>query len=212
MYGSLLSHRSGSGNLKLRCVCLLHPETQGKRLIILWKTLTLMMPTDERDFKPDHTAWAASFTRKRAALLKAGLRLYRSSLPSLMGRLSKRTVARKSCGLKSGIRQFGATSSNWMIWSAKRTTPPARRQQQEGLGQSSAAAASTGHRPFCTSPLFHHTPLSWSLLVWIRLRLFGTSCATNATSRTKRLEATKWPPFVESQPPQTTPPAQRKIC
>ena len=45
-----------------------------------------------------------------------------------------------------------------MIWSAKRTTPPARRQQQEGLGQSSAAAASTGHRPFCTSPFFSPYP------------------------------------------------------
>ena len=51
-----------------------------------------------------------------------------------MGRPSKRTAARKACGLKSGIRQFGATSSNWMIWSAKRTTPPARRHQQEGTG------------------------------------------------------------------------------
>ena len=162
----------------LIAACNAHPETQGKRLIILW-TSSLTTPPGP-----------ASFMRKRAALLRAGLKLYRSLLPFSTARLSKRTGVKKPCGLKSGIRQFGATSSNWTIWNAKRTTPPARRQQQEGLGPSSAAAASTGHRPFCTSPLFHHTPLSWSLLVWTRLRSFGTSCAINATSRTKRLEAT----------------------
>ena len=47
-----------------------HPETQGKRLIILWKTLTLMMPTDERDFQPDHTAWARLFYEEKGRTFK----------------------------------------------------------------------------------------------------------------------------------------------
>ena len=36
-------------------------EHSGMSLVLLWKTLTLMAPTKDRDFKPDHTAWARLF-------------------------------------------------------------------------------------------------------------------------------------------------------
>jgi len=38
-----------------------HRETEGKKLVILWKSLTLMSPSDERDFSADHTAYARLF-------------------------------------------------------------------------------------------------------------------------------------------------------
>lgn len=40
-------------------------DYEGQRLIILWKTLTLMAPTESKDFVPDHTAWARLFYEER---------------------------------------------------------------------------------------------------------------------------------------------------
>ena len=38
-----------------------HPDTHGKKIVILWKSLTIMKPMDEREFVPDHTAYARLF-------------------------------------------------------------------------------------------------------------------------------------------------------
>lgn len=38
-----------------------HPDTANKNLVILWKTLTLMEPRDDRNFAPDMKAWARLF-------------------------------------------------------------------------------------------------------------------------------------------------------
>ena len=90
MCGSLLSHRSGSGKLEtplrvLIAACNAHPETQGKRLIILWKTLTLMMQTEERDFKPDHTAWARLFYEEKGRTFKGRLEVVQEFAAILNG-------------------------------------------------------------------------------------------------------------------------------
>ena len=54
--------------------CNSHPDTESKRLIILWKSLTLMAPTDNPDFDADHTAWGRIFTRSSRDPLEADLR------------------------------------------------------------------------------------------------------------------------------------------
>ena len=38
-----------------------HEDFRGQRLIIVWKSLTVMAPTDSQDFNPDHTAFARLF-------------------------------------------------------------------------------------------------------------------------------------------------------
>ena len=69
----------------LIAACNAHPETQGKRLIILWKTLTLMMPTDERDFQPDHTAWARLFYEEKGRTFKGRLEVVQEFAAILNG-------------------------------------------------------------------------------------------------------------------------------
>eukprot|EP00439_Symbiodinium_sp_Y106_P076520 s645_g15.t1 len=68
----------------LIAACNAHPETQGKRLIILWKTLTLMMPTDERDFK-HHTAWARLFYEEKGRTFKGRLEVVQEFAAILNG-------------------------------------------------------------------------------------------------------------------------------
>ena len=41
------------------------PECENKKLLILWKSLTLMAPVDSPDFHPDLTAWARLFYDKK---------------------------------------------------------------------------------------------------------------------------------------------------
>ena len=65
--------------------CNAHPETQGKRLIILWKTLTLMQPTEDRDFKPDHTAWARLFYEERDRTFRGRLEVVQEFAALLNG-------------------------------------------------------------------------------------------------------------------------------
>ena len=69
----------------LIAACNAHPETQGKRLIILWKTLTLMQPTDDRDFKPDHTAWARLFYEERDRTFRGRLEVVQEFAALLNG-------------------------------------------------------------------------------------------------------------------------------
>ena len=69
----------------LIAACNAHPETQGKRLIILWKTLTLMMQTEERDFKPDHTAWARLFYEEKGRTFKGRLEVVQEFAAILNG-------------------------------------------------------------------------------------------------------------------------------
>eukprot|EP00439_Symbiodinium_sp_Y106_P077391 s1687_g16.t1 len=57
----------------------------GKRLIILWKTLTLMMQTEERDFKPDHTAWARLFYEEKGRTFKGRLEVVQEFAAILNG-------------------------------------------------------------------------------------------------------------------------------
>ncbi|CAE7415568.1 unnamed protein product, partial [Symbiodinium pilosum] len=38
-----------------------HKDTQGKQVVILWKSLTVMSPKEHRDFQPDHTAFCRLF-------------------------------------------------------------------------------------------------------------------------------------------------------
>ena len=38
-----------------------HKDTQGKQVVILWKSLTVMSPKEDRDFQPDHTAFCRLF-------------------------------------------------------------------------------------------------------------------------------------------------------
>ena len=45
----------------LIAVCNSHPDCANKRLTILWKSLTLMAPSDSPDFDPDCVAWARLF-------------------------------------------------------------------------------------------------------------------------------------------------------
>ena len=42
-----------------------HPDTTGKPVMILWKTLTIMEPQEDRDFRPDRRAWARLFYEER---------------------------------------------------------------------------------------------------------------------------------------------------
>ena len=69
----------------LIAACNAHPETQGKRLIILWKTLTLMQPTEDRDFKPDHTAWARLFYEERDRTFRGRLEVVQEFAALLNG-------------------------------------------------------------------------------------------------------------------------------
>ena len=62
-----------------------HPETTGKRLVILWKTLTIMAPTEDRDFSPDHTAWARLFYEQSGGSFKARLEVSREFASILTG-------------------------------------------------------------------------------------------------------------------------------
>ena len=41
------------------------PECENKKLLILWKSLTLMAPVDSPDFHPDLTAWARLFYEEK---------------------------------------------------------------------------------------------------------------------------------------------------
>ena len=50
-----------------------HPDTQGKRLIILWKSLTIMEPVEGPDFQPDHTAWCRLFYEEAEGSFQARL-------------------------------------------------------------------------------------------------------------------------------------------
>ena len=50
-----------------------HEDFRGRRLIILWKSLTVMAPTDSPDFNPDHTAFARLFYEEQGGVFKGRL-------------------------------------------------------------------------------------------------------------------------------------------
>ena len=50
-----------------------HEDFRGQRLIILWKSLTVMAPTDSQDFNPDHTAFARLFYEEQGGAFKGRL-------------------------------------------------------------------------------------------------------------------------------------------
>ena len=50
-----------------------HEDWQGMTLTILWKSLTVMKPSQERDFLPDHTAWARLFYEEKEGVFRGGL-------------------------------------------------------------------------------------------------------------------------------------------
>ena len=50
-----------------------HEDWQGMTLTILWKSLTVMKPSQERDFIPDHTAWARLFYEEKEGVFRGRL-------------------------------------------------------------------------------------------------------------------------------------------
>ena len=50
-----------------------HEDFRGQRLIILWKSLTVMAPTDSQDFNPDRTAFARLFYEEQGGAVKGRL-------------------------------------------------------------------------------------------------------------------------------------------
>lgn len=50
-----------------------HADWQGMTLTILWKSLTIMKPSQDRDFSPDHTAWARLFYEEKDGVYRGRL-------------------------------------------------------------------------------------------------------------------------------------------
>lgn len=62
-----------------------HPDTQGQQITILWKTLTIMQPTEDRDFRPDRIAWARLWYEEQGGTFAARLEVHTDFAKILLG-------------------------------------------------------------------------------------------------------------------------------
>ena len=84
-----------------------HEECEGKRLVILWKSLTLMAPTDSPDFHPDLLAWARLFYEERAGTFVGRLEV---------GPELSRLMMSPAQNADSGEESLWAEKWNEVIW------------------------------------------------------------------------------------------------
>jgi len=62
-----------------------HPDTQGQQIVILWKTMTIMQPSEDRDFRPDRIAWARLWYEEQGGTFVGRLEVHTAFARILMG-------------------------------------------------------------------------------------------------------------------------------
>ena len=132
-----------------------HPETTGKRLVILWKTLTIMAPTDERDFKPDHTAFGRLFYEQHAGHFKGRLEIVREFASMLQG---------PPLHANSGEESFWSECWNNTIWGNQLEYDEAERAayhtaKLQAAGSGKGVSAGKGKRHW-SNALLHNSTFS----------------------------------------------------
>ncbi|CAE7601817.1 unnamed protein product [Symbiodinium sp. CCMP2592] len=88
-----------------------HEDWQGMTLTILWKSLTIMKPSQERDFVPDHTAWARLFYEEKDGVFRGRLEVARE--------LANVLLSPSSAG--SGEESLWTEHWNSVIWGNQHT-------------------------------------------------------------------------------------------
>ena len=107
-------------------------EYEGQRLVTLWKTLTLMAPTESKDFVPDHTAWARLFYEERDGTFIGRLEV----VPDLM-----RVMQGPPQTVGADEQSLWEEKWNSQVWGSQREFD---RLEAEAFKQAKAAAAGSG--------------------------------------------------------------------
>ena len=188
-----------------------HPETTGKRLVILWKTLTIMAPTENRDFLRTTPPGLAFFTSRAEVPLRPDLKSAESLRQSSPDHPRCRGRVRRVFGQSAGTMLFGAPNLSMMMRRGQHTTPPSLKLWVAVKAPPLAKESAIGAMLFCIIPRTLRIRLIWSLSLLMLLPLFGTNSATRAERSPKKSAPMRWPLTRGNlqhpqQDPQATPP------
>ena len=87
-----------------------HEDTQNHKIVILWKSLTLMQPVPERDFRADHTAFARLFYEEKEGTYKGRLEIVRELASILQSAPTTR---------ESGVENLWQEKWNDLVWGSQ---------------------------------------------------------------------------------------------
>ena len=137
-----------------------HEDWQGVTLTILWKSLTVMKPSQERDFIPDHTAWARLFYEVKEGVFRDRLEVAQE--------LANVLLSPRSAG--SGEESLWTEHWNNVIWGNQHTLDQLERESFQKAKPKATPPAkelwwgrarNTGPMPFSTVTFTRRIRLSW---------------------------------------------------